>query len=50
MEDILDKWDILTTAPLAVLLLVYMYLNNAKVTKLIENYHKLIEKLIDKMK
>ena len=49
MEWLTENLDILTTAPIAVILLVYMYLSNGKVTKLIDNMQKTIDRLIDKI-
>jgi len=50
MEYLAEHIDVIVQAPLAIIVLVFIYLHNSKTNKMIENYHKIIEKLIDKLK
>jgi len=50
LESIPDLSDLLITAPLAVIVLIFMYLSDKQKNKLIESINKTIEKLIDVIK
>ena len=50
MDGWLEHIDIITQAPIAILLLIYMYFSNVKFIKLFEAYQKFIDKIIDKLK
>jgi hypothetical protein len=50
MDSWIEHIDLITQAPLAIALLLYMYFSNSRFAKLFESYQKLIDKIIDKLK
>tara|TARA_R110001599_G_scaffold25958_2_gene92051 strand:- start:259 stop:414 length:156 start_codon:yes stop_codon:yes gene_type:complete len=48
MDDILINWELLTKFPLAIIVLIFIYLSSKNTSKLIERLMDLIEKIYDK--